>query len=237
LQSKRIIQKMNDQNQYCKVILISADQEWDAVKTILLPTHVSHSPFGEWFIHPVGGEQVIFFLGGWGKVAAAATTQYVIDRWHPALLINLGTCGGFESLVKKGDILLVNETLVYDMVEQMGDPDAAVNFYRTKIDLSWLPTPYPQKVILSRLVSGDRDLVPSDIALLKERYEAIAGDWESASIAWVAGKNGVRCLILRGVSDIVHPLGSEAYGNIEAFVQGARAIMQQLLEHLAQWIQ
>jgi nucleoside phosphorylase len=40
-----------------------------------------------------------FLHGGWGKVAAAGSTQYAIDRWAPARLINLGTCGGFKGVL------------------------------------------------------------------------------------------------------------------------------------------
>lgn len=49
----------------------------------------------------------MFFHGGWGKIAAVASAQYVIDRWSPELLVNLGTCGGFEGEITKGTIILV----------------------------------------------------------------------------------------------------------------------------------
>ena len=64
-----------------------------------------------WFVIDlaIGGrsEPVLFFHGGWGKIAAAASTQYVIDRWSPTLLVNLGTCGGFEGEIEKGTIRLI----------------------------------------------------------------------------------------------------------------------------------
>jgi len=170
-------------------------------------------------------------------VSSAASAQYVIDRWRPSGLVNLGTCGGFEGLVTRGEIILVEETLVYDMIEQMTDSSGTTSFYRTRLDLSWLSLPYPQPVKRACLVSGDRDLVPADIPRLKSQYGAIAGDWESASIAWVARINHTPCLILRGVSDVVTPAGSEAYGNIDAFSQGAKIVMQTLLEHLPQWLE
>lgn len=82
------------------VVIISANIEWDVIRTIFLDAALQSSALGEWFVvdQDVGGqrEPVLFFHGGWGKIAAAASTQYVIDRWAPELLINLGTCGGFE---------------------------------------------------------------------------------------------------------------------------------------------
>ena len=39
----------------------------------------------------------------------------------------------------------------------------------------------------------------------------MALDWESGAIAWVAARNQTRCLILRGVTDLVGEAGDEAY--------------------------
>jgi nucleoside phosphorylase len=50
-------------------------------------------------------------------------------------------------------------------------------------------------------VSADRDLIIGEVERLKTEYGAIAGDWESGAIAWVAARNRTRCLILRAVSD------------------------------------
>lgn len=219
-----------------KIILISAEQEWQIIKELVKPSGCNISPYGEWFFHTINDEPLIFFQGGWGKISAAASTQYVINCWNPDLIINLGTCGGFHGLTEKGDLILVEKTIIYDLVEQMIDPDIAFSFYTTKLDLSWLNEPYPQKVNRTCLVSGDRDLVPADIPFLKEKFSAVAGDWESGAIAWVAHKNKVRCLILRGVSDVVDASGSETYGNVDAFTQGARLILENLWAALPHWL-
>jgi adenosylhomocysteine nucleosidase len=78
---------------------------------------------------------------GWGKIAAACATQYAINRWKPSLLVNLGTCGGFEGSIQRGEILLVDRTIVYDILEQMGDSDALIDYYTSQIDTSWLGFP------------------------------------------------------------------------------------------------
>ena len=76
----------------------------------------------------------MLFHGGWGKIAAAASTQFIIDQFHPELLINLGTCGGFAGNVETGTIILVERTLVYDILEQMGDGAEAIRHYSTSLD-------------------------------------------------------------------------------------------------------
>ncbi len=176
-----------------------------------------------------------FYHGGWGKIAAAASTQYVIDRWQPDLLVNLGTCGGFKGRIERGAILLVERTLLYDIIEQMEDPDEAISHYATDLDLSWLEVE-PASVVRGLLVSADRDIVAGEIPSLVQKYGAVAADWESGAIAWVAKRSGVPCLILRGVTDLVSPEGGEAYGDISIFHENTRKVMRQLLEGLPGWL-
>ncbi|MFH1524475.1 MAG: 5'-methylthioadenosine/S-adenosylhomocysteine nucleosidase [Chloroflexota bacterium] len=217
------------------VVLISANSEWRAVKKILAPGDVRSTPLGEYFdLKPDTGTR--FFHGGWGKISAAATAQYAIDHWQPDLLVNLGTCGGFEGRVARGTVILVEKTIIYDILEQMSDPDGAIAHYTTEIDLSWLNEPLPHHAQRGLLISADRDIVASDIPRLVEKYRAVAADWESGAIAWVAKKNGVHCLILRGVTDLVGAAGGEAYGNIQLFHENTRAIMKELIEQLPDWL-
>jgi adenosylhomocysteine nucleosidase len=219
------------------VVVISADAEWRAVKEIHPELILLKSPFGEFAELEINGWGVILFHGGWGKIAAAASAQYVIDNFQAELLINLGTCGGFAGRVETGTILLVERTLVYDILEQMGDGAEAIRHYTSKLDLNWLPAALPHAVQRGLLVSADRDLVADDIPILVRKYEAVAADWESAAIAWVAGRSHTRCLILRGVSDLVGAQGGEAYGNLELFHERTRGIMRRLLEQLPDWLQ
>lgn len=221
------------------IVLISANAEWRAVKPLFSTAFLEHSPFGEYFrisLNADTGSVVTFFHGGWGKISAAATAQYVIDRFQPDLLVNLGTCGGFEGHIEAGDILLVEKTIVYDILEQMGDPEGAIADYSTEMDLSWLTKSFPPPVRRGLLVSGDRDIVPQDIPMLVHRFGAAAADWESGAIAWVTNKNRVRCLILRGVSDLVGSGGGEAYGHFELFQQRTNQVMRQLVDLLWSWL-
>src|SRR5512136_1249691 len=134
------------------VVLISANAEWRVVKSLFQDIQFELSPYGEWFFTNLQSKNerhqipVLFFHGGWGKIAAAGSTQYVIDRWAPLLLINLGTCGGFQGEIRKGEIVLVERTVVYDIIEQMGDFDEHIAYYSITLDISWLNAPYPHPV-------------------------------------------------------------------------------------------
>ena len=243
------------------LVLISADSEWRAVEEILSPKDVQSTPLGETFnirlssgtsltgIESTGkgdnefpDPSIRFFHGGWGKVSAAATTQYVLDHWQPDLLVNLGTCGGFAGRIERGTIILVEKTILYDIIEQMSDPDEAITHYSTELDLAWVDNGLwgiengKPSIVRGLLVSADRDIVAGDIPGLIEKYGAVAADWESGAIAWVAKKNEVRCLILRGVTDLVSTDGGEAYGNIEIFHENTKKVMKGLIEQLPGWL-
>ncbi|OGO38005.1 MAG: hypothetical protein A2W35_00765 [Chloroflexi bacterium RBG_16_57_11] len=217
------------------IVLISADAEWRAVCKLIPGPPRQESPFGEYFLTQVATKPYLFFQGGWGKIAAAASTQYVIDRWRPELLVNLGTCGGFEDHIRRGEILLVEKTIVYDLIEQMGESQPAIEHYTTQLDLSWLGQPYPLVVRRSLLVSGDRDLIVEDVPGLARRFGALAGDWESAAIAWTARRNRTPLLILRGVTDLVGRSGGEAYGNLGLFEAAAADVLEKLITTLPGW--
>ncbi len=154
------------------------------------------------------------YHGGWGKISASATIQYAIDHIQPDLLVNLGTCGGFEGRIETGTIILVERTLVYDIIEQMSDGAAAIDHYASTLDLSWLSPNVPHPILRGLLVSADRDIIVEDISMLIEKYNAVAADWESGAIAWVAQKNKTRLLILRAVSDLV---GGDGGGSLREY--------------------
>ncbi|NOR82064.1 MAG: hypothetical protein GQ526_01060 [Ardenticatenales bacterium] len=226
------------------VVLISANTEWQVIRRLFPAARPMTSPYGEWFGVDLevgaGSEPILFFHGGWGKIAAAASTQYVIGRWSPRLLINLGTCGGIEGKVERGTIILAERTVVYDIIEQMGDPNEHLSHYAVDLDLSWLDDGCPPdegiRVMRTLLVSADRDLLAEEIPHLKEQFGAVAGDWESGAIAWVADRNGTRCLILRGVTDLVGSHGGEAYGDMGLYVENTTQVMGSLVGWLPSWI-
>ncbi len=223
------------------VVIISANAEWRVVKELYPNLDLQRSPFGEYADLELGSQLVTLFHGGWGKISAAATAQYIIDHFQPDLLVNLGTCGGFAGRIETGAVILVERTLVYDIIEQMGDGAEAIAHYTTDIDLSWMDggpktVDGPSSTVHGLLVSADRDIVVEDIPMLIEKYGAVAADWESGAIAWVAKQNGTRLLILRAVSDLVGGGGGEAYGNLELFHQRTKIVMKDLFEQLPDWL-
>jgi len=217
-------------------VIISARAEWKTALTEFNNPSSGSSPVGDYFTTQLAGRNCLFFHGGWGKVSAAAATQIIIDHWQPELILNVGTCGGFEGLVSVGEVILASETVIYDIIERMSDPREALAHYTTPIDLSLLRKPYPHPVRVGRLVSADQDIDPIMVTRLSTEFSAVAADWESGAIAWTATRNRTRVLILRVVSDLVSPAGGELYdqGN---FHDRAQQVMLPLLRSLPAWIE
>jgi adenosylhomocysteine nucleosidase len=214
-------------------VLISANAEWRSVKPLFRQATAERSPYGEYFFANLGQERVLFFHGGWGKIAAACSTQYVIDRFKPDRLINLGTCGGVEGRIKRFDIAMVEKAVVYDIKEAMGDSKEAIADYSTALPVPARP---PVSVVTVTMYSGDRDLTPAGLKELESTYRPVAADWESGAIAWVASKNAKPLLILRGVSDLVSLDKAEAQNNLALFERNTNLVMQDLVKSLPNWL-
>jgi adenosylhomocysteine nucleosidase len=216
------------------VVVVSARAEWEALAPRLVGAKLEAGPHGAWLLHRLAGEEAAFLHGGYGKVSAAASVQWAIDRWHPSLLVNLGTAGGFGAGVKVGDVILASRTVIYDVVERMGDPAEAIADQSTALDVSGWPDRLRRRVRVATLASADQDLDPGAVAGLEQRYGAVAGDWESGAIALVATRNRTPVVILRVVSDLVGPGGDATYGDAAAWREATRGLMGGLLDLLGE---
>ncbi len=214
------------------VVLVSANSEWRIVLNTFQPAQTDTSPLGDWFVSSLGTHKVVFFHSGWGKTRSAAATQYIIDRWQPTLVINLGTCGGLEGFATLGETLLVTNTVMYDIFERMGDCNLAVNFYRSELNMEWIGTDLPENTRRSPMASADQDIDFRNFHTLTQNFGVPAADWESAAIAWVLQANGTKGLILRGVSDIITPTASETDNNHNLWRSRVEMIMRKLLQDL-----
>ena len=217
-------------------VLVSANGEWEAVTAILKPQIIQQSSLGAYFQMEIEGQACLFFHSGWGKIATAASTQYVIDQYRPELIINIGTSGGFSGSSEVGETLLVTETLIYDIVERMDDPVTALNHYRTNNDLSWITHPLPEGTRQARIASADQDIDFRAFNLLTKRHQADAADWETGAFAWVAARNRIPWLALRGVSDLVTPHASETDCGIDLWRSRLDHLMRKILADLPFYI-
>ena len=134
--------------------------------------------------------------------------------------------------------MLVDKTVVYDIIEQMGDFDAHIAHFTTQIDLSWLREPYPMPV--RRTTPGLRRPRPAGRrhphAQRALRAPSPAIGSRAPSPGSLPATASAR-LILRGVTDLVDGAGSPAYGDLAYFELAAAQIIEKLVQSLPAWLE
>ena len=234
---------MNDPFPEKLVIQICSDSEWKSTKSILKRKGhpLFRQPFGEWFSYPTCRQEWIFFQSGAGKTRAAAACQFAHDRWHPNGIINLGTCGGVAEEILKGDIILADRTVQYDCIIRFGKSRGfPYEEMVSKIDTCWVDTgQVSRRFVRGTIATGDQDLDGQTRKRLQEksrlgRWNILGANWESGAIAKVAEWNRVRCLILRGVSDIPEPHAAGPDVQSADYEKNTPLIMEYLLEMMSQ---
>ena len=106
------------------VVIVSADGEWEAVKSVLPQAVPERTLFGECFDISLDRWPVTFFHGGWGKVSAAASAQYVIDHFQPDLLVIDGGNSHFTDTNRRARALVVNKVMFMGLGVSGGESGA-----------------------------------------------------------------------------------------------------------------
>lgn len=192
-------------------------------------------PFGSFFMERIDDQVVLFYRTGARKVNASAAAQYMIGRFGLKNLISVGTCAGIDERYHALDIILPDRAAQYDtMIKEIDDllrKDFVVDIDLTGID------PEALQCGTGLVGSADKAVVMwADYLELKENGITVA-DTESAAIAYVCKKNGVRCILIRGITDFpvnerlaVTPDPNQL--QIDAFLRNIPVILHKILDDI-----
>ena len=172
------------------------------------------------------GRPVVLALSGIGKVAAAATAALLLERFELEALLFTGVAGGLAPAVRVGDVVVAEALLQHDLdasplfpryeVPLTGrsrfacDPAmAAALASAAGHALAALRAPLAAfgatapRLHRGLVVSGDRFVATAaeSAALRAALPDALAVEMEGAAVAQVCADFGVRCAVLRSVSD------------------------------------
>ncbi len=152
---------------------------------------------------------IIAYAGGVGKVNAAMSAQFVIDRHRPDWIVNAGVAGSFLDL-PIGTVVLAKGFVQHDMdTTAMGDPIGLVS----TVNQVYFPTDQPERTeaILTALgvahetgdvATGDAFMVRGDRAdWVARTFSPTLCEMEGCAIAQVCLRNGVDFTALKSVSD------------------------------------
>ena len=152
---------------------------------------------------------ILAYAGGVGKVNAAMSAQYFIDRYQPDWIVNAGVAGSFHDL-PIGTVVLAEDFVQHDI--DTSAVDGVLGLIPT-LELTSLPTDQPDRAgaILAGLgVAFTRGRVATgDVFMTKgDRANAVAAEFsptlcemEGCAIAQVCLRNQVKFTALKSVSD------------------------------------
>ena len=163
----------------------------------------------------INGKEVVMTECGIGKVNAAMSTQVMIDKYNPDVIINSGIAGSVSRTLKIGDIVISKDRVQHDFDgTQMGDPKGLIQYNdETRIDIP-VSEDVANKlydackdldgtnVTLGRIATGD--IFVADKAMrsaVADEFDAVACEMEGGAVAQVCYRNDVPCAVLRCISD------------------------------------
>ena len=159
----------------------------------------------------LGKYKIILTKSGVGKVASATTAQYIIDKYKPEYIANIGIAGSISPEIKAGDTIIAEKMIQHDFdvtafgnpkgyIDNGIEPDKPTIFYSDKA----LVDKYAKEntVKLGTIATGD--IFVTDTKLknsIRQEFGADAVDMESAAIAQTAKRNNIPIIVFRTISD------------------------------------
>lgn len=175
-------------------------------------------------------KKIILCLSGIGKVNAAATTQYLIDKYNPNLIINSGCAGSLTEKVKVLDTIIASFVTYHDFnpirIMQSCVPDNG-NVKTDDIIIQKVESILIENNIkyhIGGIASGDCFVTSSTMRDdIYSRCNCLAVDMESASIGHISKKNKIPFIIIRSISDFADGVEEkeEQAANISAIITKA----------------
>lgn len=168
----------------------------------------------------IGKYKIVLSKSGIGKVASATTTQFIIDKYKPKYIINIGIAGGLSPDLNAGTTIIAEKMIQHDFdITAFGctkgymntgiEPDKPTIYYSDKTLINKFTKKY-KSLKTGTIASGD--IFITDIKLkhnIRKEFNADAIDMESASIAQTAKRNHTPFIILRSISDEVKDSSKE----------------------------
>lgn len=162
------------------------------------------------------GLKVMAVQAGPGKINCASTTQLVIDRLHPTLVVDAGAAGSLSERVAINDVVCVGRSFEYDVVPLHEFRKLAAELTSSTIvqELREEPLALLQRYGEALLNKTTARFVIGDIACgeqnvkddamrrqLSEMFGAIACNWETSATLKTVQMNSLPSLGFRVITD------------------------------------
>jgi adenosylhomocysteine nucleosidase len=138
---------------------------------------------------------------GIGKVNAAAAAQRAVSEYGADLIVNAGLAGGFGADMEAGAVYEVTAAVEYDfdLAKLNGTAVGVLDEYDTPYLEVEATGAFPEAVLATGDHFNDSE---KDYSLIRDELKASLRDMEGAAIAHVCKKNGVRCRMVKCITNV-----------------------------------
>ncbi len=172
-----------------------------------------------------GNEGILLIISGIGKTNAAMATTYLIQKFKPQWICNLGAAGATDSKCQMGEYYQISEIIEPDRPDlRTGIPHRHITDVLPDV-LDFLP-----KAVLA---TQDKPVHRSSERKKVSRYAQLV-DMEGASVAQVCRIFHIKCLLFKFVSDTPdYHLSRDIIENIKQYREGfAQFFSQSVLPNI-----
>lgn len=193
-------------------IIGAMDIEIDKLISNLDNKKVNKIAFLEFYTGVLYNKDVVIVKSNEGKVNFAIATQLLISNFNINCILNVGVAGALAKSLNIYDIAISKDTVEFDQdVTPLGyEKGYTFGINEIYVNADEMLSKKIESVIqnlnfnyvIGTIISSDKFVVDeSEKEILKNRFNAIAVDMESASINHVAKLNNVPFLAIRVISD------------------------------------
>ncbi len=190
-------------------------------------------------------KKIVVVVSGIGKVNSAICTQLLIDRFNVDCVVNSGIAGAISEKLDIADIVFSSDLIQHDVnavnfgykigqIPRMGDNYIFKGDKNLLDKMEQIAQNKDIKYFVGRIVSGDEFVsTNSKKQWLKDSFDAMCTDMESASIAHVCFLNKIPFMAIRCISDTADDRANMVYKEFEEIaLKKCFAISSALIEEI-----
>jgi len=182
-----------------------------------------------------------------GPVNAALGAQALVLRHGVVALVSFGSAGALERQLSIGDLVIASRVMVHDAGFFYGhefdpsgvmgrDRQGRIGYRRAfEADDAWLARAQGaaqrlgiQPLCLGTVVTGNQVIFSTERKRwLRQTFDALAVDMESAAVAQVAVAYGLPWLAVRAISDTASEEWNLDYGRLRTYLDAGQSARQQ----------
>jgi adenosylhomocysteine nucleosidase len=211
-------------------IIGAMDEEVDLLRSKMADIEEINLAGSEFYNGKIDNQEVVLLKSGIGKVNAAMGTALLIEKFHPDVIINTGSAGGFHKELNVGDVVISTEVRHHDVDVtifgyEYGQVPRMPAYFSPDDNLVSVAEKSAEKindiqVVKGLIASGDSFMNdPERVELIRSKMpDLYAAEMEAAAIAQVAHQFEVPFVIIRSLSDIA---GKDSNVSFDQFIETA----------------